>query len=52
VDALVEGLVMHRMLSTAPSTRDHTREAFRRALTSVPSTTDSTSNAPTAEGAA
>jgi hypothetical protein len=30
--ALVEGLIMHRMLSTAPSSREHTREAFARAL--------------------
>jgi DNA-binding transcriptional regulator YbjK len=32
LDALVEGLVMHRMLSTAPATREQTREAVRRAL--------------------
>lgn len=33
LDALVEGLVMHRMLSTAPATRAQTREAVARALT-------------------
>jgi DNA-binding transcriptional regulator YbjK len=30
VDALIEGLVMHRMLSTAPPARAFTREAVRR----------------------
>jgi len=34
LDALIEGLVMHRMLSTAPATRDQTRAAVRRAVTS------------------
>jgi DNA-binding transcriptional regulator YbjK len=32
LDALVEGLVMHRMLSTSPARREQTREAVRRAL--------------------
>jgi TetR/AcrR family transcriptional regulator, regulator of biofilm formation and stress response len=32
LDALIEGLVMHRMLSTAPGTRDQTRTAVRRAV--------------------
>lgn len=32
VDALIEGLIMHRMLSTAPAAREHTRAAFARAL--------------------
>ncbi len=32
LDALIEGLVMHRMLSTAPATRHQTREAIGRAL--------------------
>jgi TetR/AcrR family transcriptional regulator, regulator of biofilm formation and stress response len=32
LDALIEGLVMHRMLSTAPAGRDHTRTAVRRAI--------------------
>ena len=34
LDALIEGLVLHRMLSTAPATRDQTRAAVRRAVTS------------------
>lgn len=33
LDALIEGLVMHRMLSTAPGSREQTREAVRRAVT-------------------
>jgi TetR/AcrR family transcriptional regulator, regulator of biofilm formation and stress response len=33
LDALIEGLVMHRMLSTAPGTREQTREAVTRMLT-------------------
>jgi DNA-binding transcriptional regulator YbjK len=33
LDALIEGLVMHRMLSTAPGPRVQTREAVTRALT-------------------
>jgi TetR/AcrR family transcriptional regulator, regulator of biofilm formation and stress response len=32
LDALIEGMVMHRMLSTAPATRDQTRTAVRRML--------------------
>ena len=32
LDALIEGLVMHRMLSTAPATRNQTRTAVRRIL--------------------
>jgi DNA-binding transcriptional regulator YbjK len=32
LDALIEGLVMHRMLSTSPASRDHTRAAVRRAI--------------------
>ena len=32
VDALVEGLVMHKILSTAPATRDQTREIVTRAV--------------------
>jgi TetR/AcrR family transcriptional regulator, regulator of biofilm formation and stress response len=32
LDALIEGLVMHRMLSTAPSTRQQTRLAVTRIL--------------------
>lgn len=32
VDALIEGLIMHRMLSTSPASRDHTRTAVLRAL--------------------
>ena len=32
VDALVEGLVMHKILSTAPATRDQTREIVARAV--------------------
>jgi TetR/AcrR family transcriptional regulator, regulator of biofilm formation and stress response len=32
-DALIEGLIMHRMLSTAPFDRTLTRAAVRRALT-------------------
>jgi TetR/AcrR family transcriptional regulator, regulator of biofilm formation and stress response len=32
LDALIEGLAMHRMLSTAPSTRKQTRMAFTRIL--------------------
>ncbi|MEJ5944040.1 TetR family transcriptional regulator C-terminal domain-containing protein [Pseudokineococcus basanitobsidens] len=36
LDALVEGLVMHRMLSTAPMGRDVVREAVRRAVDGAP----------------
>jgi DNA-binding transcriptional regulator YbjK len=36
VDALIEGLIMHRMLSTAPAAREHTRAAFARALGAPP----------------
>jgi DNA-binding transcriptional regulator YbjK len=32
LDALIEGLVMHRMLSTAPGTREQTQEAVKRVL--------------------
>ena len=32
VDALVEGLVMHKILSTAPATREQTREIVARAV--------------------
>jgi DNA-binding transcriptional regulator YbjK len=32
IDALIEGLAMHRELSTAPTTRDQTRDHVRRAL--------------------
>jgi TetR/AcrR family transcriptional regulator, regulator of biofilm formation and stress response len=32
LDALIEGMVMHRMLSTAPATRRQTRTAVRRLL--------------------
>jgi DNA-binding transcriptional regulator YbjK len=38
VDALIEGLIMHRMLSTAPSSRAITRDAFARALAPTPPT--------------
>ena len=36
LDALIEGLIMHRMLSTAPASRVQTRAAISRALTSLP----------------
>ncbi|WP_298802598.1 TetR family transcriptional regulator C-terminal domain-containing protein [uncultured Pseudokineococcus sp.] len=36
LDALVEGLVMHRLLSTAPMGRDVVREAVRRAVGAPP----------------
>jgi DNA-binding transcriptional regulator YbjK len=36
LDALIEGLVMHRMLSTAPASRDRTRTAVRRFLGGTP----------------
>ncbi|WNB85725.1 TetR family transcriptional regulator [Cellulomonas sp. ATA003] len=36
LDALVEGLIMHRTLSTAPASRDETRAAVRRALAPLP----------------
>ena len=39
LDALIEGLIMHRMLSTAPAERARTREAVTRALTPVAATT-------------
>jgi DNA-binding transcriptional regulator YbjK len=42
VDALVEGLIMHRMLSTAPPSRAQTRAAVTRAL-APGATTPSTS---------
>ena len=32
LDALIEGMVMHRMLSTAPATREQTTTAVRRIL--------------------
>jgi DNA-binding transcriptional regulator YbjK len=32
VDALIEGLVMHKVLSTAPVSRDQTREIIARAV--------------------
>ncbi len=32
VDALIEGLVMHKILSTAPATREQTREIVARAV--------------------
>ena len=32
VDGLIEGLTMHRVLSTAPTTRDETRALLERAL--------------------
>lgn len=35
VDALIEGLIMHRMLSTSPSPRTHTRQAFARAVPEI-----------------
>lgn len=38
LDALVEGLVMHRMLSTAPMGRDVVREAVRRVVGAGPAT--------------
>ena len=39
LDALIEGLIMHRMLSTAPATRAQTRAVVTRALTPVVATT-------------
>jgi DNA-binding transcriptional regulator YbjK len=36
LDALIEGMVMHRMLSTAPGTREQTRTAVRRIVAGSP----------------
>ncbi len=42
VDALIEGLVMHKVLSTGPVSREQTREIITRAVRPTTSTTTTT----------
>jgi DNA-binding transcriptional regulator YbjK len=50
LDALIEGLVMHRMLSTAPFPRDITRAAVARAVAPAPGSAPSGMPTPEPEG--
>jgi hypothetical protein len=47
LDLLIEGLIMHRMLSTASAPHPFTREAVARVVDAATTTFRSAANAPT-----